>query len=282
MLLTALVQTNGGTLVVELPRGRMDLEVKIRSIGIQKTSNQIHIIDDEDCDVSVKLFGESDIGKHLSLLFGENDTLLDVNKALLAVENSIEDIRDDLELNIIHDQYDSLAELVGDIEKMTNDAGQFTETFYFPLTGKVDENDGLGQCDAENSLLQNYESDIRQRLQREQLFEKEDGVVLICEESAKSKITSYKLDVAERSDALYGKVIFTLREPFTENEKAFIKGFCIGRTADILEEQFAREPIATEDGDIYISSCNEDGYYFMYDEDELNDYLTQQGGMTYQ
>ena len=99
MLLTALVQTKGGTLVVNLPRDRIDLEIKIRSVGIQKTSNQIHIIDDEDCNVSVKLFGESDIGRHLSLLFGENDTLLDVNKTLQTVENSVEDICDDLELN---------------------------------------------------------------------------------------------------------------------------------------------------------------------------------------
>ena len=71
MLLTALVQTKGGTLVVNLPRDRIDLEIKIRSVGIQKTSNQIHIIADEDCDVSVKLFGESDIGRHLSFLFGK-------------------------------------------------------------------------------------------------------------------------------------------------------------------------------------------------------------------
>ena len=31
MLLTALVQAKGGTLVVELPRDRIDLEIKIRS-----------------------------------------------------------------------------------------------------------------------------------------------------------------------------------------------------------------------------------------------------------
>ena len=99
MLLAALVQTKGGTLVVDLPRDRIDLEIKIRSIGIKSLSNQIHIIDDEDCNVSVKLFGESDIGRHLSLLFGENDTLLDVNKTLQTVENSVEDICDDLELN---------------------------------------------------------------------------------------------------------------------------------------------------------------------------------------
>ena len=61
-----------------------------------------------------------------------------------------------------------------------------------------------------------------------------------------------------------------------------MKGFCIGRASDILEEQFAREPIATEDGDIYILPCNEDGDCFMYDEDEISDYLAQQGGISYQ
>lgn len=48
---------------------------------------------------NVEILGESDIGRHLSFLFGENDTLLDVNKTLQTVENSVEDICDDLELN---------------------------------------------------------------------------------------------------------------------------------------------------------------------------------------
>ena len=60
MILTALVQTKGGTLVVDLPRDRIDLEMKIRSVGIERLSDQIRIIDDEEkSDISVKLFGES-------------------------------------------------------------------------------------------------------------------------------------------------------------------------------------------------------------------------------
>ena len=121
MILTALLQTKGGTLVVDLPRDRIDLEMKIRSVGIERLSDQIRIIDDEEkSDISVKLFGESDIGRHLSLLFNENHTLFEVNKTLQFVANSVEDIRDDLEMNIIHDQYDTPAELVGDIERMTS------------------------------------------------------------------------------------------------------------------------------------------------------------------
>uniref|UniRef100_UPI00292DEA22 hypothetical protein n=1 Tax=uncultured Ruminococcus sp. TaxID=165186 RepID=UPI00292DEA22 len=168
MILTAIVQTKGGTLVVDLPRDRIDLEMKIRSVGIERLSDQIHIIDDEEkSDISVKLFGENDIGRHLSLLFNENHTLFDVNKTLQFVANSVEDIRDDLEMNIIHDQYDTPAELVGDIERMTDEVGQYTETFYFPLVGNMEDDDGE-QYEVGNRYLRYYEYEIRELLQKEQ------------------------------------------------------------------------------------------------------------------
>ena len=151
MILTALVQTKGGTLVVDLPRDRIDLEMKIRSVGIERLSDQIRIIDDEEkSDISVKLFGESDIGRHLSLIFNENHTLFDVNKTLQFVANSVEDIRDDLEVNIVHDQYDTPAELVGDIERMTDEVGQFTETFFFPLVGNMEDDEDGEQYEVGN------------------------------------------------------------------------------------------------------------------------------------
>ena len=117
MLLTALVQYSRGTLILNLPRDRYDLALKLDSIGITKKFwDKLRIADDEDNEFSVKLFGENDIGKHLSLIFTENDTIFDVNKTLQILENSIEEIRDDLEMNIVHDQYDTPAELIGDIE----------------------------------------------------------------------------------------------------------------------------------------------------------------------
>ena len=80
MLLTALVQYSRGTLILNLPRDRYDLALKLDSIGITKKFwDKLRIADDEDNEFSVKLFGENDIGKHLSLIFTENDTIFDVN-----------------------------------------------------------------------------------------------------------------------------------------------------------------------------------------------------------
>ena len=45
-----------------------------------------------------------------------------------------------------------------------------------------------------------------------------------------------------------------------------------------LGEGLEQRPIETEDGDLYVSMWNSGDDYFMYDEDEMNDYLAQQQG----
>ena len=280
MILTALVQTKGGTLVVDLPRDRIDLEMKIRSVGIERLSDQIHIIDDEEkSDISVKLFSVNDIGRHLSLLFNENHTLFDINKTLQFVANSVEDIRDDLEMNIVHDQYDTPTELVGDIERMTDEVGRFTETFYFPLVGNMEDDDDGEQYEVGNRYLRYYEYEIRELLQKEQDL---DGTNMkdyfYDDDNAQKKMVSCQWDIVDRSNTLYGKVDFRLKEPFTAEEKELVRSWCIGQAADGLGEGLEQRPIETEDGDLYVSMWNSGDDYFMYDEDEMNDYLAQQQG----
>ena len=280
MLLTALVQYSRGTLILNLPRDRYDLALKLDSIGITKKFwDKLRIADDEDNEFSVKLFGENDIGKHLSLIFTENDTIFDVNKTLQILENSIEEIRDDLEMNIVHDQYDTPAELIGDIERMTDEVGRFTETFYFPLIGNMDEDDGYGQYEADNSLLQCYEWDIRDLLQKEQDLDGTDMKdFFFDDDNLQKKMVSCKWDIVDRNDTLYGKVDVRLKEPLTSEEKEVLREWIIGQNADGLGASLEQRPIETEDGDLYVSMWVGGADYFVYDEDEMNDYLAQQQG----
>ena len=62
----------------------------------------------------VKLYADSDIGTHLLLLLGENSTLADANIAAFAVLNMDEDIRRELEQNLLNDQYANTAEMLKD------------------------------------------------------------------------------------------------------------------------------------------------------------------------
>ena len=102
------------------------------------------------------------------------------------------------------------------------------------------------------------------------------------DDNAQKKMVSCQWNVVERNHTLYGMVEFKLKEPFTSEEKELVRNWCIGQASDGLGEGLEQRPIETEDGDLYVSMWNSGDDYFMYDEDEMNEYLAQQGGMTYQ
>lgn len=87
------------------------------------------------------------------------ESLADVNEAVWAVLNADEVIKAELEQNILHDQYDSVQELLKDIEGMTVSAGKYTESFYFPLKGMLDEDEYEDYYEIDNMFLQEYKHD---------------------------------------------------------------------------------------------------------------------------
>ena len=134
MLITAIVNNRGNTLVVDMPRDRMDLDTKLYSIG-RELSHSTPISDNPDSDITVTLLADSDIGTHLIKLFNDSHTLRDVNNLTNAVMNAPDEVKEALESDILNDQYSTPEELIEDIKKQTYEAGQYTETFYFPLVG---------------------------------------------------------------------------------------------------------------------------------------------------
>lgn len=279
MLVTALVQHNGNTLVVDLPRNRMDLETKLRSIGIKTYSDKIHVVDDEEVsDISVKLYGKRDIGHHLAVIFNENCTLCEANRVMTCIENADKDIIADLETKIVHDQYESPSELVADIKRMTDAVGRYTETFYFPLTGELQDDESF-YSKTDNRYLRHFKYEIRELLEREQDMDGESMKDFFYDDdNVQKKMTSCKWDITERDGTLYGKVELRLKEQLTTEEKETVRKWIIGQNADGLGEGFEQRPIRTEDGDLYVSLWNSSDNYFVYDENEMDDYLSEQHG----
>ena len=284
MLITAVVQYRGNTLVVGLPLDRLDLELKLHSVGIESMSDQISVVDDaEISDVSVKLFSDTQIGQRLSLLFGEEHTLFQVNKTLQYVANADEEIRDELDKNIVHDPYNSPEQLAADIDRMTEALGRYTETFYFPLTGNLQDTESFWS-ETSNSYLKSFKWEIRELLGHEQDMDGESmRDFFYDDDNAQRKMVSCRWNVTERNHTLYGKVEVRLKEPFTAEEKEAVRNWITGQNADGLGEGFEQRPIETEDGDLYVSMWNSTDDYFVYDEEEMKEYLDQQQcGMTLQ
>ena len=281
MLITAVINNRGNTLVVDMPRDRMDLDTKLYSIG-QELSHNTPITEDPDSDVTVKLSADSDIGVHMIKLFDDSHTLRDVNNLANAVMNAPDEVKEALESDILNDQYSTPDELVEEIKKQTFEAGQYTETFYFPLVGMLEDEEYDDEYEVGNPFLMDYKWDIRELVEKEQdadLGDMKD--YFYDDDNAQAKMVTARWDVAEKNGRLFGKVDFKLREPFTAEEKEKVREWVRGQNSDGFGEGLEQRPIETEDGDLYVSMWNSGDDYFIYDENEMNEYLSQQqnGGM---
>ena len=141
-MITAIIRNKENTLVLELPHSIYDIYEKLQSIGIMQPPKQIPLIDNEDEDIGVKLFSESDFGQHLLLTLNEKNTIADANMLTLVIGAASEDIKEELEQNILYDQYGSMDEVISAVRQMTQDAGPVKAVFFCPLVGNIDEGDG--------------------------------------------------------------------------------------------------------------------------------------------
>ena len=284
MLITAVINNRGNTLVLDMPRDRVDLDTKLYSIG-QELSHNTPVTDDPESAITVKLSADSDIGVHMIKLFNDSHTLRDVNNLANAVMNApdeVDEVKEALESDILNDQFSTPDELIENVKKQTFEAGQYTETFYFPLVGMLEDEEYDDEYEVGNPFLMDYKWDISELVEKEQdadLGDMKD--YFYDDDNAQAKMVTARWDVAEKNGRLFGKVDFKLREPFTAEEKEKVREWVRGQNSDGFGEGLEQRPIETEDGDLYVSMWNSGDDYFIYDENEMNNYLSQQqsGGM---
>lgn len=272
------IKNKKDTLVLGFPRNAADMQLKLSSIGIHKNVKDIPLSAQEDNDIRVRLYADSNIWNHFVHMFSENDSLSDVNEAVWAVLKADEAIKTELEQHIIHGQYDSVSELLRDIEEMTVSAGKYADSFYFPLKGMLDEDEYDDCYEIDNLFLQEYKSDIQEAVEREQsigdmarYFNKEGSV--------KNKLVSAVWSVDEADGKLYGCVNVRLKEPLTEEESKILKEWITGQNSDGLGEGFEQRAIEAEEGDLYVSFWNSGDGYFVYSQEEMDNYIHEQHQM---
>ena len=107
-MITAIIRNKENTLVLDFPRSIYDLYEKLQSVGIMRSPKQITLTDNENENIGVKLFSESDFGQHLLLTLNQKNTIADANMLTLVIGAASEDIKEELEQNILYDQYGSM------------------------------------------------------------------------------------------------------------------------------------------------------------------------------
>ena len=144
MRINAIIESkDGGTLVLDFPCNIYNVYEKLRSVGIRQSSHQITLSDEDGDDVRVKLYSESEVGKHLLLTLNSQNSLADANMLAFMVDNAKPDFRTRLEQNLVHDQYGSMQEVTDAIKQMLYDSGPVKAVFYCPLVGEVTDDEGV-------------------------------------------------------------------------------------------------------------------------------------------
>lgn len=272
-MITAIIRNKENTLVLELPHSIYDIYEKLQSIGIMQPPKQIPLTDNEDEDIGVKLFSESDFGQHLLLTLHEKNTIADANMLTLVIGAASEDIKETLEQDILYDQYGSMNEVVAAVRQMTQDAGPVKEVFFCPLVGNIDEGDG-DMFTVGDSYLADSVDEIADALNRYTANDENDMATYYNKDDGGSeKMTSAVWSVELHGDKLFGRIDCSLKEALTAEETENLRDWLIGQCSDGLCEGFEQQPIDTMDGELFVSFWNSGDDYAMMTEDEFEDHL---------
>ena len=266
-MINALIQNGDQTAVLNLSSEPFSLLYDLSQIGIRSRLRNIPINDDEDGGIQVKLFADSDIGNSLAVLFKPSHSLEDANLCAHMVENARPEILEELEQHIIHSQYFSPQAVMEDIKAMTEELISVTVNYYCPLQINMTDEEYGDWYEVDNGYGVAHEEAIRELVKREQ----ERGLHNMADyfdgsESAKAKLVSAVWDVQEVGGELYGVIRTGLREAFSPTEEQEWIGELIGQAADGFGEGLEQREIKTDDGDIYVSFWHSGNDYFMENE----------------
>ena len=278
----AFVEYEGNTLVISLPTGTDNYCTKLDSIGYPLSKP---LLLGNNGNTTVKLMPDNKVSYRYSKLFDSQCSLLEVNDTLCKVLNAPVEIQPTLMEHIVEGSYTSYKYLLNDIKTLTRNNEEYETAFYFPLSGELYDPDSCLSDSVSNRYLRDYKSEIEMLLEAEQ---QSDDMTKYFDGKSAAKIVSIKWEIVEftpgeynsaiRSRTLFGKVKIKHTAPFTDEEKHSIKDWIEGQNSDGFGEGIEDRGIDTEDGILYVKLWSTDEEYFVYDEDQMDEYV-QYGGL---
>lgn len=274
-MLNALITSGEKTAILTLPSDRFTLQYELAQIGIRKRLTDIPICDDEEQDIQIKLFADSDIGNSLAVLFNPTHTLEDANLCTHMVENARPELREEIEQNIVYGQYHSPQAVMADINAMTDELIGVTVNYYCPLKFQISDEEYGNLYEADNGYGIANEDAVRELLQQEQARDLNNMAHYFNgSESARTKLISAVWDVEEADGELFGVIRTGLREAFSPAEEQEWIEELIGQAADGFGEGLEQREIHTDNGDLYVSFWNSGDDYFMENETDFRQRMT--------
>ena len=159
-----------------------------------------------------------------------------------------------------------------------------TETFYFPLSVQVEDEDSEDLYNVSSDSVRWFEDEIQEAIDDYQSDIEMEKYLCDDNEEIQRKLISAEWGVETMNGELYGRMKLTLKEPLTAEETEQMRGEVTGQASDGFGESLEQHPITLDDEKYYVSFWNSRDDYFVYTADEMDEYLSQQsrqnfGGM---
>ena len=281
-MLNAIITANDQTAIIEFPIDQFDLYKQLGQIGIRKGPHRIPLTDDEEADIQVKLYADNDFGNHVIRLFHERDTLDDVHTAVGAISNASDDVKEQLEEYILHDQLEGTGHLYNTIREIKEALGPIVTTFYCPLSAKIHDREYGDMNDVGEWAIRAAQYEIEEVLEREQSPDEELGDYITDNPTVNEKLVSAVWSIEDIGGTLYGRIDCRSAAGFTPEEIEVLRDGIIGQNSDGFGEHFEQQPIHTDEGDLYVSFYHGGDDYYVRTQDEMDEVLGQgmkMGGM---
>ena len=231
-------------------------------------------------DAPIRLHADSDIGNGLLRILPDSDSLYDVRVTDESVSGVREELRDDLEANLVNEQYDITEELYADIKEMMKSLAGTKMSFFCPLTGNVSDHDG-DYYETDAYMINNNADAIEEAIAKEQATEINMAEYVGDHAGIKDKLVFAEWGVEEHRGTLYGKIDCYLTESLTPDETERLRDAISGQNSDGLGEGFEQREIPVDEGDLYVSYWHSGDDYFLHTQDEMDAYLSPGNGMKF-
>lgn len=278
-MVNLLVKHKDKTLVDKFPMDIHDLYQKLHGIGIRWSPSQVKLTDDENSGIEVKLYSDNDFGNHVSMLMKETDTLEDIQTVVGAISNAPDNVKEALEEYVLHDQLRDKEDLFRVLTELKHANAPIVTTFYCPLTAQLHDNEYGEMDDVYGDYINQCADDIAEAVAKDQSPDFEMADYITDHPTANAKLMMATWSVEMIKGTLYGRIDCRSAEAFTPEEIEALKDGISGQNSDGFGEGFEQRPIKSDDGDLYVSFWHSGDDYFIYTQDEMDEYINQGQGL---
>lgn len=152
--------------------------------------------------------------------------------------------------------------------------------FYFPLYPQMQFDEGEEPCPVDTDYIIANMDEVESELQGYTMLDSNNMADYYNDNSViKEKLVSMDWGICEINDTPYGYVDVVLNAPLNDSEVDELKEWISGQNSDGLGEGFEQREIETDEGGLYVSFWDSGKDYFIYTQEEMDEYLEQSGGI---